>query len=198
MSIVSMQQEKKDLGEKHLSITNHLATLAVEIASLQADGAANEVALKQAGEARKAENLVFQTTIADQRATINILNKALARLEEFYGFAQVHAHGRQEPGAAVAAAPEKGKAYEKSHAAGGVLGMIKMVIKDAQAAEAEAAADEQSAQESYATLVKDTKASIEADRNTVSMKQEEVAKAETSKAETEESHHLSDGSVSRD
>jgi hypothetical protein len=189
-------QEKKDLGEKHQEITNNLQTLADEIAQLQADGAASEVALKQAGEARKEENQVFQQTISDQRATINILNKALARLGEFYAAAlvQVHAHGAQEPGARIDM--KRGlKGYEKNTAGGGVMGMLQMVIKDAEATEAAAAADEQSAQEAYSQLVQDTKASIEADRNTVSLKQEETAKAETAKAETEESQSANAASL---
>lgn len=39
----------------------------------------------------EAENALYQTSISDQRATINILNKALARLKQFYApeFAQV-------------------------------------------------------------------------------------------------------------
>merc|ERR1719343_1926849 len=97
------EQEKKDLDEEHTGLVNTLKVLAADIEQLQSDVAENEVLLKQAGESRKAENQVFQTSIADQRATISILNKALARLREFYGgpeFMQIRAHGRQEPGAA--------------------------------------------------------------------------------------------------
>jgi hypothetical protein len=180
-------QKKKDLDEEHQQIVNTLDQLAAEIAALQEDVAANEVALKQAGEARKAENGVFQQTISDQRATVNILNKALARLKEMYGFAQVHVHEqRQEPGARVADPPAKGKKYEKSGAGGGVVAMLEMVIKDAQAVEADAMAAEQTAQEKYGVLVTDTKASIEADRDAISLKQEETAKAEGAKADKEQ------------
>ena len=54
------------------------AHAAAEIAALQADGAASEVALKQAGEERKEQNGVYKQSVMDQRAAINILNKALA------------------------------------------------------------------------------------------------------------------------
>jgi len=115
------------------------------------------------------------------------LNKALARLKEMYGFAQVHVHEqRQEPGARVADPPAKGKKYEKSGAGGGVVAMLEMVIKDAQAVEADAMAAEQSAQEHYSVLVTDTKASIEADRDAISLKQDETAKAEGAKADKEQ------------
>jgi chromosome segregation ATPase len=180
-------QEKKDLDEKHLQISNNLATLASEIAELKADVAANEVSLKQAGEARKEENQVFQATVSDQRATVNILNKALARLKEFYGFVQIKQHQQavQEPGARAADPPAKPKGYQKSGAGGGVIAMLEMVIKDAEATEAAAMTAEQEAQASYSTIVLDTKASIEADRDTISLKLEETAKAEGAKAETE-------------
>jgi hypothetical protein len=179
------QQEQKDLEEAHLQISNTLATLADEISKLQEDVAANEVSLKQSGESRKAENQVFQQTVSDQRATVNILNKAMARLKEFYGLVQVHAH--QEPGADFAAAPPKGAAVEKNGAAGGLMGTLELIIKDAQSVEADAMADENKAQEDYAQLVIDTKASIEADRDAISLKLEEKATAEGTKAETEES-----------
>ena len=34
------------------------------------------IVLKQAGEQRKGENQIFQQSVMDQRATVNILNKA--------------------------------------------------------------------------------------------------------------------------
>merc|ERR1719149_408153 len=65
------QQESKDLDEAHLQISNALETLANEISKLQEDVAANEVSLKQSGEARKAENGIFQQTVSDQRKAEN-------------------------------------------------------------------------------------------------------------------------------
>eukprot|EP00929_Paragymnodinium_shiwhaense_P074443 TRINITY_DN380_c1_g2_i2.p2 TRINITY_DN380_c1_g2~~TRINITY_DN380_c1_g2_i2.p2 ORF type:complete len:278 (-),score=125.98 TRINITY_DN380_c1_g2_i2:138-971(-) len=182
-------QTKEDLDEQLTQLTNTLETLASEISQLQADVAANEVSLKQAGEARKAENGVFQETIADQRATISILKKCLARLQEFYGgpgLVQIKAH-RQEPGAAVAPPPSKPADYEKSSAAGGVLQMLMEVIRDAEATEGQMQTAEEHDQASYATLVSDTTASIEADRAAISLKLEMQAKAEGDKSQTQES-----------
>merc|ERR1719263_276517 len=127
-----------------------------------------KVALKQAGEERATENALFQQSILDQRATIFILNKALARLEEFYGkseFVQVHMH-RQEPGAAAPPPPPTPKAYAK-RPAGGVLGMIKMIVKDAEKTEQEMVASESQAQADYEKLVSDTAASIEANNGAI-------------------------------
>jgi len=184
-------QQKEDLNEELTATKNTLETLATEIAQLQADVKANEVGLKQAGEARKEESQVFQETIADQRATIAILKKAQARLQEFYGapggsLAQVRQH-RQEEGESVDPPPPKPKDYEKSGSAGGVMQMLQMVISDAESTEAQMQTAEQHAQTSYATLVTDTTASIEADRSSIALKLEEQAKAEGEKSQLEES-----------
>merc|ERR1719420_1068698 len=81
--------EKEDLDDKHTELSNHIATLTDDIATLKKDVENMEISLKQAGETRKTENLQFQQSVSDQRATIKILNMALDRLKEFYGFVQV-------------------------------------------------------------------------------------------------------------
>ena len=117
----------------------------------------------------------------DQRAAINILNKALARMKMFYESSLI-----QQPGMASTAEPAKGKAYEKSAGAGGVLTLLQMVIKEAEAEEVQLDADEQEAQTAYGTFVKDTSASIEADRKAIEEKNDALATTETEKSETEE------------
>mmetsp|Transcript_75730 Transcript_75730/g.239481 ORF Transcript_75730/g.239481 Transcript_75730/m.239481 type:complete len:707 (+) Transcript_75730:93-2213(+) len=187
-SITEGEHLKEDLGEKHKALSNTLETLEAEIESLKSDVKDMEVSLKQAGEERKAQNVVFQTSISDQRATINILDKALARLQAFYAFSQTSARGlrRQEPGAAVPPPPPSPKAYQKSAGAGGVLQVLAKVIKDAEIAEQEIARSEQKAQEDYAAFVKDATASIEADRAAIKQKTKQVAEASAEKSETEE------------
>merc|ERR1719321_1456757 len=56
-----------------------------EEASLKAQIEEAQVELKKASENREDENKDFQTVISDQRATQAILEKAKARMEEFYG-----------------------------------------------------------------------------------------------------------------
>jgi hypothetical protein len=56
---------------------------------------------------------------------------------------------------------------------------------------------EQAAQEAYSTIVVDTKASIEADRDAIAMKQEETAKAEGAKADTEGAQSANDASLAK-
>jgi len=178
--------EESDLEQLHQEITNTLAVLSDGIDKLKKDVAYMEVSLKQAGEARKAENQNFQTALSDQRATIAILHKALARLNAFYtsdgsALAQVSVH-RQKQAAAPPPAP---KDYEKHAGAGGVLQLMAMIIKDAESEEIVIEKGEQQAQATYAIFAKDTQASIEASRAAIAMKEEEAADATAEKSETE-------------
>merc|ERR1719291_531944 len=145
-----------------------------------------EISLKEAGEERKAQNELFQTSISDQRATINILQKALTRLREFYGFAQIKSH--QEPGAPAPPPPPKpsSKSYERSGLSGGVVQLLMKIIEDAEAAEGVLQVSEQHSQKLYASYVADTTASIEANRDLIEEKEGHVAETESQKAETEE------------
>jgi len=186
-NIYVKKNEEEDLASEHTSISNTIASVTKDIEDLSNDVSNSEVSLKQAGETRKSENQVFQQSISDQRATINILNKALKRLQMFYGnssLVEIHAH-RQEPGAAVAPPPPKPKGYEKSASSGGVMQVFMMIITDAGEVEAEISADEQKAQADYASFTADTTASIQADRSAIAEKEQQLAEAEGSKSETE-------------
>jgi len=184
--------DKEDLQDKQLDLQNSISKLEADTETLNAEIADMEVSLKKAGEDRKAENQLFQSSIADQRATIQILNKALARLKDFYQtkggeFAQFDAtrRARQEPGAAVAPPPPKPKAFEKNAGAGGVLQLIAMIIEDATRGEAVLVVDEQHAQEAYAEFASSTSASIEEKRELVAQNTglSETASGELSETE---------------
>merc|ERR1719203_1579351 len=119
---------------------------------------------------------------------INILQKALTRLRQFYGFAQVNAHNSQEPGAAVPPPPPRpsSKSYEKSGLSGGVVQMLMKIIEDSTALEAELVVSEQHDQENYAAYVKDTTNSIETERALTEEKEGHLASTEAERSETEE------------
>mmetsp|Transcript_13405 Transcript_13405/g.22044 ORF Transcript_13405/g.22044 Transcript_13405/m.22044 type:complete len:728 (-) Transcript_13405:58-2241(-) len=174
------EQTKADLADKHKELTNTLETLAKQIADLEAEVTQMEVSLKQAGEQRKAQNQLYQTTMADQRATVQILKMASARLEKFYGFAEVNAH------AGVAPPPPKPKVYQRQANSGGVMQLLEKIITDAESVEIEIKMGEQKAQEEYAAFASATTASIEADRQAIQGAKEATASAESSKSETEE------------
>merc|ERR1719510_1109453 len=177
---------KADLAEKHQMLTDTISTLKTEIEELKADVKAMEISLKEAGEQRKAQNKLFQVSVSDQRAVINILNKANKRLQDFYSasLVQVRAH---TPGAASSAPPPSPKAagYAKSAGAGGALQLLATVIKDAEVVEIELTKTEQKSQADYGEFVQDATNSIEADRSSIETKTGEVAESKAALAETE-------------
>jgi hypothetical protein len=182
------QRNKKDLEDKNKDLTNTLATLNDEIKTLKQEVSDMEVSLKKAGIDRKAENELYQQSVADQRATITILNMALDRMKEFYApkLVQIKTH-QPVPGAAAAPPPPKPKAYEKSAGASGVLNLLQMVIDDAHREEVELEADENKAQKMYGEFVVSSTTSIEADRATIAEKEKHVAETSSELSKTEES-----------
>lgn len=183
-------QEREDLDGTRLGLANQIETLDADLKTLRGEIDASKVSLKRAGEDRAAENKVFQQSIGDQRAAVNVLQKARARLAQFYSsgagseakkaLVQLHA-----PGDAVAPPPPKSKGYSKSAGAGGVLQLMDMIIKDAVTAETELAATEQQAQKSYEALVKDLNVNIEASSRAVVAKTESLEEARGQHGETE-------------
>jgi len=186
---------KDDLDLKHTDLTNTLEVLASDTGSLKDEVAEMEVNLKQAGEQRKSENVVYQQSISDQRATITILNMAADRLKKFYtpsaGLVQVHLHSQ--------AAPPKSSsnAYEKSSNSGGVMQLLSTIISDAQSVEAELKISEQHGQKNYAEFVSETTTSIEANRKDIAQKEEQAAEAKGEKSETQESQLSNDAALTK-
>jgi len=188
-SIKVGENTKEDLNDKHTDLVNTIQTLTASIEELKKEVADMEVSLKKAGEDRKEENELFQTSVSDQRATTNILQKAQTRLQAFYekkSLAQLQAAGQQVPGAAAPPPPPSPKGYEKSAAAGGIMQLLAKIIRDAEVTEKELQIDEQKSQQDYASFVASTKESIEADRAAIEEKESQKASAESQKAETEE------------
>jgi len=136
---------------------------------------------KRAGEDREIENKEFQETIADQRAAQKLLVQALNVLKGFYDKKAKAAMLLQKQTPPVAF-----KAYKKNENAGGVMGMIQMIIDDAKAAEAEVIKAESDAQKSYEAFVKDTNAGITEREKAIVMQTEAKAKAEDEKTKAEQ------------
>ena len=182
------QRNKQDLSEKNEDLTNTLATLTDQIKTLKQEVSDMEVSLKKAGIDRKAENELYQQSVADQRATITILGMALDRMKEFYApkLVQIKTH-QPVPGAAAAPPPPKPKAYEKSGGASGVLNLLQMVIDDAHREEVDLEADENKAQKMYGEFVGSSTASIEADRSSIAEKEKHTAETSSELSKTQES-----------
>jgi len=191
--------EKRDLGEKHKDIMNTLATGDQDIEDLKAQVAEAEVSLKKAGEQRKADNGLFQTSIADQRATIAILQMAEKRLKAFYEpkaeLLQVRLHASANPPPRPSGPEAVG--YKKSGSSGGVMQLLSMIIADAGRTVDELNADEQQSQADYGEFVSTSTASIEADREAIAEKEEQVASAKSEKSETEESQMANEASLGK-
>jgi hypothetical protein len=142
-------EEKEDLEATIEKLDKLMAKLTDEIAAAKKQIADTEVAIKKASQVREGENAEYQTVVADQRATQDILSKALGKLQEFYKKAFLIQRGKQEP-------PVKFNAYKKNAGASPVIGMIEQIIEDSKALESEAVAGETEAQKSYETFVKDS------------------------------------------
>lgn len=185
---------KQDLDEKHRELVNKLEVLGNDVAGLNEEIAEMQVSLKQAGEERLKENVLFQQSVSDQRATVDILQKALARLSLFYSQKDAFVQVNQEPGAAVPPPPPKGKDYQKHGSGGGALQMLSMIINAAGRTEAELETSEQHSQAAYATFAQDVTNSVQANRGIIIEKQRQVASTKAEKSETEEAQLANDQS----
>merc|ERR1719161_1568729 len=165
---------KADLQTAIADLETSKTTLAEEIAALKEQIAEAQTEMKKASEIRLAENKEFQMTIMDQKATQEILAKAVDRLKAFYAkksLMQVKS-GRQ-PG------------YKKNSGASSVMTMIEHIIEESKEEEKETIASENAAGVAYQTFVEDNSAAITAMSKSVINKSEELAKVDENKAEAE-------------
>merc|ERR1719261_1753602 len=169
---------KGDLDAKIASLESEIADLTAAIKALNEETTATQVAMMKANTMRAAENKEFTTTITDQRATQAILEKAVARLKEFYDKkAALVQENSDAPGEALAPPPAQ-KTYAKQDG-GGAIAMIMDVMKESKEVETQAIADETSAQAAYEGFVKDTNKLITANTAALANKSEAKAKADS-------------------
>lgn len=185
METMTKESEKKDLEAKISDLDGALMQLTSDLETLKQQVSENQIALKRASEDRQAENLEFQQIVADQRATVTILNKALEKLNSFYSkqaLVEVRAHshsGRQDP------PPPSGKAYKKSAAGSGVIATLENIIQDAEQAEKEAVQAEQEASNAYAQMVSETNSVLQAAATQITEKTVAKGDAEAEKVVAE-------------
>merc|ERR1719313_1389310 len=180
------EDEKADL-EAHIDdLKSTIDTLTKDIKTKEAEVAEMQVQIKRASEDREMENKEFQQTVADQRATQQILKKALDRLKVVYGFVQTKAKAKQEPGADAPPPPPGFSTYKKNEGAGGVLSMMEGIITDAKIMETEAIKAEQDSQSAYESFVKNTNDSIASAQKAIVNMSEDKAKAEESLTQAEQ------------
>jgi len=175
------EEEKQDLETKLAQLAALIEKLEGEIKEAKVQIADTEVEIKKASENREKENAEFQTTVADQRATQDILKKALLRLQDFYtkgiGKAVLAQRSVQTP-------PVKFNAYKANKGSSPVMGLIEQIIEDSVKLETEATAAETQAQADYEKLVKDSNALIAALSEAVTAKTGAIADAKVDSTET--------------
>jgi predicted nucleic acid-binding Zn-ribbon protein len=178
--------EKGDIEAKIADLKVTIDTLKKDMETKTAEVAEMNVQAKRAGEDREAENAEFQETVADQRATQEILNKALTRLQAFYDKkAFLQAKAKQTPGAAAPPPPPGFDEYKTSSGAGGVVRMLSGIINDAKNMEREAIMAESDAQAAYESFLKNTNGSIKAAQKALVMMGEDKAKGESDLVQAE-------------
>jgi len=185
---------EEDLSKTINVLADTIETLDGDIAALQEAIAEEKRQVKHASEDRAAANKEFQQTVADQRATVVILNKVLKRLQDVYAPGAKTEKAKallQRKAMVLFGAPEEPAGFGgdyKKQSSGGVLGLIEMTIADAQRLEKETLDAEQTQQTDYEALVKDASAQIGADSESITAKKGEKATAEVDKTEAEASY----------
>jgi len=182
MAVEGKEREKEDLKKLIQDLEMTIDELEKAIETLKAEVAELNTQMKRAGEDREKANKEFQLTVADQDATVKLLEGALGVLKGFYdkkAKAAALAQIKKQP------APPGFKEYKKNAAAGGVMGMIQGIINDAKALKAEATRAESESQADYEAFVTETNASIDEKSKDIVNKSEEKAKAEEDKTQAE-------------
>jgi chromosome segregation ATPase len=182
MATAKSEDKKSELGAKIDDLGATLTKIVDEIAQARTNIGQLQLDLQRASENRKKENMDFQSTVADQRATMSVLHTALERLAKYYD-EEALVQSKKSGGAQTPPVPQM--EYKKSSGAGGVMSMIEKLIYDAKEVEADSRKSEVQAQAQYEALVADTNASVKALQKEVMAKTQQKAQATKEKAETE-------------
>mmetsp|Transcript_61619 Transcript_61619/g.114384 ORF Transcript_61619/g.114384 Transcript_61619/m.114384 type:complete len:680 (+) Transcript_61619:48-2087(+) len=181
MATERTSSEKADLEAKEASLESDITRLTEELADANKQIANLHLNLQRASEDRKAQNLDFQRTVADQAATKNVLHTALERLAKYYDSAALVQSKRSKQTPEV---PQM--EYKPNEGATGVMSMLEKLIKEASGMIAESKKEESDSQAGYETFIKDTFTSVAGLQSEVAMKTEQKAQASKEKIATTE------------
>merc|ERR1719330_1662260 len=186
----SLERKVDDLLKAQDEGKDTLATLGEEIEALSDSIKALDKQVAEATENRKEENTEYKEETAANSAAKKLLELAKGRLAKFYSpksaaasLATVFLHegGEAAGSAAPPPPPETWGAYKKqTEGAGGIMGMLQMMISDVEKEITESKTDEKNAQEEYETLIADSGEKRRMDSKSLSDK--ESAKADLEKA----------------
>lgn len=158
------------------TLTGDIKTLGEEVDAMHLD-------LKRAGEDRAAENRDFQTTVADQRKTQSLLEKAKDALKSYYAQSFLQKAAKQAP---VGPPPPSGfEAYANNPSAASAIGIIETILIDAKKLEEDAVTAEASSQQAYEDEVKRMNDDIETKAKTIVDKTAAKTRAEAALVDEE-------------
>lgn len=164
-------RDMKDLDEQIKALQAQIKTLTDDIDTLQTKTTDLKKEMKEEGENREKEHNEFQKTIADQRASRTLLQKALKVLEGFYAkkaFLQK----------AGPASPAGFNEYENNAGGNTVLNLLKTIITETNTMEQETTRDENTAQSNYEKFVAESNKTLELYKKEIVNKTEEKSNNE--------------------
>merc|ERR1719421_849745 len=172
-------------------LTATIDTLKSEIDTLGKEIEEMTTQAHRASDDRAKENSDFQVELKDQRITQAILNKAIARMSEKYGFLQGPGAAHMNVGQKVLDPTDPGagpaRFTEYGHNAGGakVINLLTEVLNDSKKTESTLLTSETDAQVAYEGFMKDTSKSIDIKQQAIVAKSEEKANAEQDRSDAE-------------
>jgi len=157
-----------------------IQTLTEEIQALTTEIEETTLQSKRLGEDREKENAEFQQVVTDQRETLEILQSAYSRLNQFYSKKAMLLQLKSRSGGKQPAGYE-GPTMDKlkpNSGASSVLGLLQNVINDAKRVQEEAVRDEADSQKAYEETLKGMNASIDAAKESIEQKEKTKADEE--------------------
>jgi hypothetical protein len=182
-----------NLTAKIADLTSTIDTLASELDTLRKEIEEMKVQAQRASHDRGAENADFQQELKDQRITQAILNKAIGRMSEKFGFMQGPGAAHMDVGNKVNDATDPGAgpakfASKELHSGGAkVIGLLTEVLNDSKKTESTLLTSEKDAQVAYEGFMKDTSKSTDIKQQAIVAKSEEKANAEQDRSDAKTS-----------
>jgi len=170
MSTARATDHTTDLEAKIGALEQDIKTLEDGITDATAQIAQQQLDLQRASENRKAENIDFQKTVADQMTTVEVLKQALDKLAKYYDLVQTQSKSAQTP-------PVPQMEYEPNKGATGIMEILEKLVGEAQTLMKDARTSESSAQAAYEQSVADTNGSVQALSQDILTKKKAMSKA---------------------
>jgi len=181
---------KTNLQTKIEGLEMNIKGLNTTINSMKEEIAELNTQKTRASEDRQAQKADFDGTVADQRETQALLQKAYDTLKGVYESKTADVGLIQKK--AAQAPPAQFDTYEKNKGGTGVLGLLEHIMNEAKAMEAEAIKAEQDSRDAYDKFKQDTTDSIAAKQDAITDRTSEMSRDQGLLTETKSEY---DGTV---